>query len=406
MSGGAVKPARRGDVDRLPGLAQLGKRRRPPAIIFQPNFQSARLKRRFGLAPPAERRDISAAFGRLGVRSSDARNEPPAIYRSRSSDGFGVVDLDTGVSWTGDWELDVSCRLRRPTPTFIGYAKAQPYALAIFGEKSSLADVLDPIAQRCNADLYLGAGEISETLAYRMAMDAAQDGRPLVVFTIADFDPSGHQMAVSIARKLQAHRDLFFPDHEFRIVPLALNAKQVREFNLPSTPLKDSERRGDRWRAEHGLEQTEIDALATLRPDVLRRIVEEGIASYFDPTIARRVWAAERDWRTRAQEVIDEHVDEDEVDEIESNVAAIEAEAKERFEALRSEISDRIAIEDDRLRQLVDGIELPPPPDLPEAELSERSPQAVLVSSDWSWIEQTRALKAWKSYGNDDAKED
>ena len=64
----AVKPDRRGDVDRLQKLAQIGKPRKPPAIIFQPDFQSARLKRRFGLAPRAERRDISRAFSNRGWR--------------------------------------------------------------------------------------------------------------------------------------------------------------------------------------------------------------------------------------------------------------------------------------------------------------------------------------------------
>jgi hypothetical protein len=346
----------------------------------------------------------------LGViafeRITDERNDPPTIYRSRGRTLRGIPGLEASVFWSGDWSLDVSCHLCRPSPSLTGFSAEQPYALAIFGEKSSLADVVDPIAQRCNADLYLGAGEISETLAYQMALDAARDGRPLIVFTIADFDPSGHQMPVSVARKLQAQRDLFFPDLEFKIVPLALKAEQVREFNLPSTPLKDSERRGDKWRAEHGLEQTEIDALATLRPDVLRQIVEEGITPYFDATLEDRVRAAKSDWEDRAQEVIDAQVDEDEIAEIEATVEGLEAQAREQMEAIRSEFSAKIAAEDDRLQQLVANIDLPPAPDLPEAELFERSPQAVLVSSDQSWIEQTRALKVWKSYGNGDAKED
>ena len=77
------------------------------------------------------------------------------------------------------------------------------------------------------ADLYLPSGEISDTLIYRIAKDANDDGRPLVLFTLADCDPSGWQMAVSIARKLQAFRDLLFPDLRFEVVPVALNPDQV-----------------------------------------------------------------------------------------------------------------------------------------------------------------------------------
>ena len=41
------------------------------------------------------------------------------------------------------------------------FAAYQPYRLVIVGEKSSLRPVLDPIADRYGADLYLPTGEIS-----------------------------------------------------------------------------------------------------------------------------------------------------------------------------------------------------------------------------------------------------
>lgn len=49
---------------------------------------------------------------------------------------------------------------------------------------------------------------------------------------------------------------------------------------------------------------------------------------------------------------------------------------------------------------MVRGVRLPAPT-LPEVELEERAWQATLVSSAWSWADQTRALKARKSYGNE-----
>jgi hypothetical protein len=126
--------------------------------------------------------------------------------------------------------------------------------------------VLLPIARAKQADLYLPSREISDTLLHRMASDAVKDGRPLVVFTLSDCDPAGHQMPVSIARKLQSLRDLLFPKFRFEVVPVALTVDQVRELGLPSTPLKETEKRADRWREAFGVEQTEIDALATLQP--------------------------------------------------------------------------------------------------------------------------------------------
>ena len=63
---------------------------------------------------------------------------------------------------------------------------------------------------------------------------------------------------------------------EFEVHRVALTPDQVREYGLPSTPLKDTEKRADKWRAAMGVEQTEIDALASLRPDLLRDIASAG----------------------------------------------------------------------------------------------------------------------------------
>ncbi len=222
-------------------------------------------------------------------RISDNRNAEPIIWRSNEPIGqiYKSLEASAFVSW-GEIAT-ASVYFREPEPSLSNFKRAQPYAITIFGEKSSLENVLAPIAQRCSADLYLGAGEISDTLMYQMAKDAAADGRPMVVICCCDFDPAGRQMPVSIGRKLQAFRDLFFPGLQFEVVPTALTVEQVRELGLPSTPLKETEKRASRWREEFGVEQTEIDALATLRPDVLRRIVEQALEPYFDSSLDRGI---------------------------------------------------------------------------------------------------------------------
>jgi hypothetical protein len=62
------------------------------------------------------------------------------------------------------------------------------------------------------------------------------------------------------------------------------------------------------------------------------------------------------------------------------------------------EVDERVEVLDERLRRTAVGIELPEPV-MPEIELGE--PYAVLVSSAWSWVDATRALKARKAYGGD-----
>jgi hypothetical protein len=71
----------------------------------------------------------------------------------------------------------------------------------MFGEKSSLADALSPLAEAYEADLYLPTGEISDTLLHHMASVADRDGRSMAVLCLSDCDPAGWQMPISIARK-------------------------------------------------------------------------------------------------------------------------------------------------------------------------------------------------------------
>jgi hypothetical protein len=87
---------------------------------------------------------------------------------------------------------------------------------------------------------------------------------------------------------------------------VGLTPDQVREYGLPSTPLKESERRADRWREAMGVEQTEIDALATLRPDLLRQIARDAIAPFFDSSLEDRFRDARQEWLAAAQARIEE----------------------------------------------------------------------------------------------------
>ncbi len=65
-------------------------------------------------------------------------------------------------------------------------------------------------------------------------------------------------------------------------------------------------------------------------------------------------------------------------------------------------MDERAAAINGRLKRMVAGIKLPRIA-LPYAELAEKSWQAILVSSEWTWADQTRALKARKTYGEGDA---
>ena len=318
-------------------------------------------------------------------RIIDNRNSEPVIHRRVRVEPHSWLSIGLDVTIPDADDIN-------PVAVVSNFEGRQPYSLAIFGEKASLEDVLLPIARQFDADLYLPSGEISDTLLWRMAKDGAADGRPLVVFVLADCDPAGYQMAVSIGRKLQALRDLCFPELEFEVVPAALTVEQVRDLNLPTTPLKETEMRADRWREAFGVEQTEIDALATLRPRDLERIVRAAVGPYFDEDLRGRVSAAKGQWEDAAQERLEEQID--------SRVlASIRERAAEKLEELKSAI-DTI---NEQLRVTVDGLVFLPEAIVPDPEIDDENlgRQAPLISTAQSWVDQTRGLKARKAYAGD-----
>jgi hypothetical protein len=313
-------------------------------------------------------------------RITDNRNAEPIIHHKArvSPEAFVTIGLDVEIPDVDDLE---------PLPIACGFESRQAFHFVIFGEKTSLEEVVLPIASAMQADLYLPTGEISDTLLYRIAEDGNDDGRPMVVFCLADCDPAGHQMPVSIGRKLQAFRDLLFQQLQFEVVPVALNVDQVRELGLPSTPLKETEKRADRWREAFGVEQTEIDALATLRPDVLRVILDRAFDPYFDRTLQRRVTLAKDEWRQRAEEALRDQVD------------------QETLEELRTEAASRLAELDDAIADINQRLQLAaadrfdlPEIEVPEPEVDEDAARQALVNFDDDWVAATRALIARKRY--------
>jgi len=316
-------------------------------------------------------------------RITDHRNAEPVVHhkarvapRSMISVGVEVVIPDAN---------DLV-----PAPVAEGFVARQAYHFVIFGEKASLESILLPIARAKQCDLYLPTGEISDTLLYRIAADAAKDGRPLVVFTISDCDPAGYQMPISIGRKLQAFKDLLFPKLKFEVVPVALLPEQVHELGLPSTPLKAGEKRADKWTEAFGIEQTEIDALMVLRPDTLREMVEAAFEPYYDDTLERRVEAAESEWLDEAQAAIDAQLN----PEI---MAAVRTQAETKLSELRSVIDDL----NEQLNIATDDFTLPEI-EVPEPEIDETIERLALVSFDDDFVTATRALIERKRYGNGD----
>jgi len=315
-------------------------------------------------------------------RIFDQRNAEPVIHRKAKVPPAARLSIGLDVEIPDAEDIE-------PLPIAKGFVGRQAFQFAIFGEKSSLADIVTPIAQHFEADLYLPQGEISDTQVYQIAKDANTDGRPLVVFTLSDCDPAGHQMPISIARKLQAFKDQFFHGLEFEVVPVALTVEQVKAENLPSAPMKETEKRADRWRDAFEIEQTEIDALTTpARRPVLERLIRQAFKPYIDSTLDRRVANAKTEWDAAAEEAIAEQIDAEHLDQIREEASAKLEELRESIERINEQLALAAG----------DHFELPEI-EVPEPEVDLDPDRQALVSFEHDWVRASRALIKHKAYG-------
>jgi hypothetical protein len=275
-----------------------------------------------------------------------------------------------------------------------GFDAVQPYRIALIGEKSSLEPVLGRVADRYGADLYLPAGEASSTMVHTLAKSGL-DGRKIIIFYFADCDPAGHQMPVSFARKLQAMQVSLYPEISFKVYRVALIADQVREYGLPSSPLKPEEKRADKWRAAMGAEQTEIDALAALRPELLSQVARAAIDPHYDSGLGVRVFEARGGWLERASAIVNAQIDaagrEALAEQLQAQLDAVREELDQALEQIREQI--RIDASDFDLPEIF----------VPQAEINEADQPVPLLDSDWGFADQCESLiddKAYESGGD------
>jgi len=310
---------------------------------------------------------------------TDQRNAAPVVRIFERPDPWPYITVGLEVDVPDADDLV-------PRVDVADFHGVQPYKLVLFGEKSSLDAVLAPIAESYKADLYLPTGEISDTLMHQMVRIAAADGRPMVVFCFSDADPSGWQMPVSIGRKLQGFKAGLFPGIDFEVYRVALTPDQVRHYELPSTALKATELRADRWRSAMLVDQTEIDALASLRPELLDSIARQALDPFYDRGLDLRVYQARGRWLDEAQAAVDAQIDTDLIDELRT-VAA------EKLQAMRAEI-DAI---NNELQIDTDGFDLPTPV-VPAADLTGPTHPLPLLDSRWPFLDQCQALIDSKAY--------
>lgn len=358
-------------------------------------------------------------------------SNPGDEYYQDPTPGYQIQTNEWYAPWEGEVpELPYLSNLpdldSPPYYETTGYTVQQPYHLEIWVEKSEGEDVFLPLCERYGANFVPGVGDMSISTTFRFAQRVRQAQRPAKLLYIADFDPSGFNMPVAVARKLEHFcRNYGFDDLDITLEPIMLTAEQVDTYNLPSLPIKDTDSRRDDWEARYG-GGVELNAMFARdeRLVAAREIVEDALLKYFDPELSARAddqrRELERELRHIRADILDEYAEElDELQDIHnvliSDWETLQGDFDVLVEPFRTQLPDYEArlnelnqmgatlharIVADMAQTGLDAAELFP---LPEPDVT-TSTEGLLYHSRRGYWSQMGAYHQYRSNGDDSYK--
>jgi hypothetical protein len=221
----------------------------------------------------------------------------PEAFNDRRTPDVILYAKDWHSSSPDVWVYNPSHKLDMKLPEFPplpaysvgGYEANQPYHLEVWCEKSTMNDILIPLCQQYQANLQTGMGEMSITATLALVHRLSQAGKPARILYVSDFDPAGQSMPVAVSRKIEYFVRTLGLDLDIRLFPVVLTLQQVQYYQLPRTPIKETERRRIGFEARHGEGAVELDALEALYPGELAQVLSYFLDHYYDGTLEGRI---------------------------------------------------------------------------------------------------------------------
>jgi hypothetical protein len=155
----------------------------------------------------------------------------------------------------------------------------QPVRVVLASEKGTVRGLLGPVLDRYAVGFLVMHGFSSATAVYELCQD--DDGRPLIVLYVGDFDPSGMFMS----KEDLPNRFSKYDGAHITVRRIALTEEHLG--GLPSFPATDK-RKDPRYKwfvARYGNRCWELDAMD---PNDLRDCVEKAIMELIEPVAWRR----------------------------------------------------------------------------------------------------------------------
>ena len=324
------------------------------------------------------------------AKFDDRRNGKPEIFADQNRFQPGVE-----VYAYGSMSFDLPDLPDLPEYSLTGFHPEQRYHVEIWCEKSTMNDILIPLCKRYGLNLVTGMGELSLTACLWLVERVKELNKPTRILYLSDFDPAGLSMPVAVSRKIEKFiLDYGTPDMDIKLLPVVLSHDQCKKYQLPRTPLKETELRAGKFQARFGEGATELDALEAVVPGELDRLLTETIRRYRDTELQVKM----DDIRESLQDTMDRYRDDiredfaDEIEDIEREYSALTADYSERFAMLKDRVQSVWQDIQDRMEQVDADLSWVEPPD----HQPDESGNVVLFDSGRDYFEQLQEYKLFQ----------
>lgn len=166
-------------------------------------------------------------------------------------------------------------------------------------EKDALVGVIERPCNEYRVPYFPTRGFVSQSEAYdagKRLQRLAATGKSIHILHLGDHDPSGLDMSRDIEERLM----MFARLGDVHFNRLALNMDQVRLYDPPPNPAKETDSRYAGYAAEFGDESWELDAL---KPKVIMELVKTHIEALIDKPKFQEAIEKEEEGRRRLERV-------------------------------------------------------------------------------------------------------
>jgi hypothetical protein len=207
-----------------------------------------------------------------------------------------IVDETRSLERTPSWDSPADYALSVAQSYRRDFWNQQPHRVEVWSEKGTVRGVLQPVLVEYGVGFRVMHGFASATAVYDVAQD--DDGRPLIVLYVGDYDPSGMYMS---EQDLPKRLEKYDGEH-VELQRISLTQEQTA--GLISFPASD--KKGDKrykwFISNYGDQCWELDALD---PNILRDIVEEKIKAEIEPEAWARCVAVNEAEQASLRHVLD-----------------------------------------------------------------------------------------------------